>query len=1142
MVYSAPSHKSKPSLSTQSSAPKQAQPKASQAQQEEHAATEGISERPWGMVTDNVLPPSDSGELLRGARGMVVQRKLTLGEAHDPYEQEADQRAQQVVQQMNGTRSDAMNPSNGTPGMQLKAQRPTLQLDGGGSGGTLPVQIEGKINQARGRGQSFSGAMQQKLSPMIGEQVVKETRIHTDATANEICEGINAKAATTGRDVFFKRGAFNESSRQGQQLIAHELTHRQQQTGLAGGSSGVVQRWGDETKQNEGALKKYKKKFVEPLQSILGKYEIDIDYLKLYQAIGKTNIDKLGLFSSKHAAFTDHDFHKKQDQAQTIVEIDLIDGMSTANRHLGDVGTDELGEALYGIFKQEMGSNLVSTYRNGGFKIIVISDLNVSTFKERFGLVKELLDTRIDATIDPNIRKKDVESVIVGEPKSFKEIEESLRDSERIERLQKIEEKSNDDDNNNNNDSNNENNDSLKKFRIDNLKNDWQLYLAQIVDGFLDSQGSTNKQSKPTRRYLANQDKIEESINEQIQDLSKPDKGKGKGKLNVGDRVKDLYRKRFEAELRDQLRGKNDEEETNNTNNTNNTGVINDQEISEILNAAWMAVEEIFKPGPHKDYKEEHRTEAIDKIYSNQSSKQGEIVFDRTFYVLLDIANLGGLYQYFSAHSDAPWSIFRGLLQIPRKNLEAIEGIEALDLFKQGGDEFSFFVTFKDARKGNKNKVQKAMEKAKKSVDLVLFNNYLTGHIEDEEKENLDPQGADAAKYKSKRQYVVKWDKDKKIWKQEMGDQNPEEETVYIKESGKYRIEKEGKPGKYRHETYSETINRLRQSGSKAFVSYEQDDVLDSYEKGTKKEKKDAKQDDDVSVQTGNNNIASTEQDKSKEQTAQSGLGTTQKNKLQQLKAIDLDPRELERKKSINKAKQKVNRQREREKEQLKYQIDRNAYLKEHHHLGTAIQHRKHGPKGGFQGSGIYFVVQPLYYEADDAQENEEKRNIPDGEYNPEFLKDAGKKLEQVKETRSSSNNSEFLESFAERKFIQRMDTAGDQSGRMPTFESSEIERLSSMTERSKSQFEKQNKQKQEAQDARTKKIKEDHERVKEQNKKRQLQINSLNNYNNNIIPNNNNSSKLNKKKEKQKTKVKISSNNNNNNNLKKKEKDEKKK
>ena len=61
-------------------------------------------------------------------------------------------------------------------------------------------------------------------------------KVHTDATSDELNQAIQAKAFTTGEDIFFRSGAYEPSSWGGQELLAHELTHVVQQNG------GAVQR------------------------------------------------------------------------------------------------------------------------------------------------------------------------------------------------------------------------------------------------------------------------------------------------------------------------------------------------------------------------------------------------------------------------------------------------------------------------------------------------------------------------------------------------------------------------------------------------------------------------------------------------------------------------------------------------------------------------------------------------------------------------------------------------------------------------------------------------------------------------------------------------------------------------------------
>jgi hypothetical protein len=72
-------------------------------------------------------------------------------------------------------------------------------------------------------------------------------------------EQLNAKAFTTGSDIFFRNGAYSPQSSGGQELLAHELTHVvQQSTGAVGGggSAMTVNAPGDRFEQEADSVAK----------------------------------------------------------------------------------------------------------------------------------------------------------------------------------------------------------------------------------------------------------------------------------------------------------------------------------------------------------------------------------------------------------------------------------------------------------------------------------------------------------------------------------------------------------------------------------------------------------------------------------------------------------------------------------------------------------------------------------------------------------------------------------------------------------------------------------------------------------------------------------------------------------------------
>ena len=185
-----------------------------------------------------------------------IQTKLTIGQPGDKYEQEADQVASQVVQQINSpvpvqsAQGQTVQREDATPFEEEQVQAksisdtiqreelpeeeelqmsPMLQRQGQGGMAATP-DLETSINQARGGGMPLAENLQRSMGKAMGADF-SGVKVHTDSQSDQLNKSIQAKAFTTGQDVFFRQGSYEPSSRGGQELIAHELTHVVQQTG-----------------------------------------------------------------------------------------------------------------------------------------------------------------------------------------------------------------------------------------------------------------------------------------------------------------------------------------------------------------------------------------------------------------------------------------------------------------------------------------------------------------------------------------------------------------------------------------------------------------------------------------------------------------------------------------------------------------------------------------------------------------------------------------------------------------------------------------------------------------------------------------------------------------------------------------------
>lgn len=94
-----------------------------------------------------------------------------------------------------------------------------------------------RIEELEGGGVSLPATARQWAEARLGFDF-RNVRIHTGVRAASTARSLNARAFTLGRNIAFAPGEFAPSTRDGQRLLAHELTHVVQQ----GGGSGAFDR------------------------------------------------------------------------------------------------------------------------------------------------------------------------------------------------------------------------------------------------------------------------------------------------------------------------------------------------------------------------------------------------------------------------------------------------------------------------------------------------------------------------------------------------------------------------------------------------------------------------------------------------------------------------------------------------------------------------------------------------------------------------------------------------------------------------------------------------------------------------------------------------------------------------------------
>ena len=119
-------------------------------------------------------------------------------------------------------------------GSQLAA-RVQRKADGGAAG-NVAIPESG--------GSKLPDGVRTKMEPKLGADL-SDVRVHTGGESAQAATGLGARAFTVGSDVHFNAGEFAPGSKEGDRLLAHELTH------VVQGKKSGIQRKPDESAATE---------------------------------------------------------------------------------------------------------------------------------------------------------------------------------------------------------------------------------------------------------------------------------------------------------------------------------------------------------------------------------------------------------------------------------------------------------------------------------------------------------------------------------------------------------------------------------------------------------------------------------------------------------------------------------------------------------------------------------------------------------------------------------------------------------------------------------------------------------------------------------------------------------------------------
>ena len=193
----------------------------------------------------------------RSPESAEIQAKLTISRPRDEYEEEADRVAEQVMRMPAPERqrafacSDGERPKSETrhPGQEKLSLQPEHAAENASQPSTTPPLVQKILHSP---GQPMDQSARSYFEPRFGHDF-GQVRVHSGRQADQAAHSINARAFTTGSHIVLGSAQHAPESREGQQLLAHELAHVIQQSGgsaIRGSGSprhqGLIQRTPEE--------------------------------------------------------------------------------------------------------------------------------------------------------------------------------------------------------------------------------------------------------------------------------------------------------------------------------------------------------------------------------------------------------------------------------------------------------------------------------------------------------------------------------------------------------------------------------------------------------------------------------------------------------------------------------------------------------------------------------------------------------------------------------------------------------------------------------------------------------------------------------------------------------------------------------
>jgi hypothetical protein len=164
-------------------------------------------------VAANVISKINSGEVQREREAALQAKRIDRAEEEELMMKRIDRAEEEELMMKRIDRAE-----------EEELMMKPIQRASSRDGFDVSDDIEQRIESSRGGGSTLDDTTRENMEGAFGADF-SNVRVHTDSEAANLTSAVQARAFTTGSDIYFNEG----ESPNNQELLAHELTHTIQQ-------------------------------------------------------------------------------------------------------------------------------------------------------------------------------------------------------------------------------------------------------------------------------------------------------------------------------------------------------------------------------------------------------------------------------------------------------------------------------------------------------------------------------------------------------------------------------------------------------------------------------------------------------------------------------------------------------------------------------------------------------------------------------------------------------------------------------------------------------------------------------------------------------------------------------------------------